>query len=189
MLCPVQGEQDALLYSSQIQALWIQKGNFIRFFIELLQWHELVNSAYLHVNVSERWYKSVEAHLWFPVVQVVTAVIWSKPDSLFSVPVWIIILAVLAGLLLLSLLIYLLYKVTTLLIQLPQNFFFLKHKFGKTANCSICMVNKKHPWVWNPWKRKGMLMSTDMPSYTQTLCQIDSYVISLSQCFPPDGLL
>ncbi|XP_040015653.1 integrin alpha-5-like [Xiphias gladius] len=42
--------------------------------------------------------------------KVVTAVMWNKPDSLFSVPVWIIILAVLAGLLLLSLLIYLLYK-------------------------------------------------------------------------------
>uniref|UniRef100_A0A8C4EVA9 Integrin alpha-2 domain-containing protein n=1 Tax=Dicentrarchus labrax TaxID=13489 RepID=A0A8C4EVA9_DICLA len=42
--------------------------------------------------------------------KVVTAVVWNKPDSLFSVPVWIIILAVLAGLLLLSLLIYLLYK-------------------------------------------------------------------------------
>ncbi|XP_070694235.1 integrin alpha-5-like [Pempheris klunzingeri] len=42
--------------------------------------------------------------------KVVTAVMWNKPDSLFSVPVWIIILAVLAGLLLLALLIYLLYK-------------------------------------------------------------------------------
>ncbi|XP_019941833.2 integrin alpha-5-like isoform X2 [Paralichthys olivaceus] len=42
--------------------------------------------------------------------QVVTAVMWNKPDSMFSVPVWIIILAVFAGLLLLSLLIYLLYK-------------------------------------------------------------------------------
>uniref|UniRef100_A0A4W6FHN5 Integrin subunit alpha 5 n=1 Tax=Lates calcarifer TaxID=8187 RepID=A0A4W6FHN5_LATCA len=42
--------------------------------------------------------------------KVVTAVIWNKPDTLFPVPVWIIILAVLAGLLLLSLLIYLLYK-------------------------------------------------------------------------------
>ncbi|XP_057702075.1 integrin alpha-5-like isoform X1 [Corythoichthys intestinalis] len=41
---------------------------------------------------------------------VVTSVLWNKPDSLFYVPVWIIILAVLAGLLLLSLLIYLLYK-------------------------------------------------------------------------------
>ncbi|XP_070758138.1 integrin alpha-5-like [Enoplosus armatus] len=42
--------------------------------------------------------------------KVATAVMWNKPDSLFSVPVWIIILAILAGLLLLSLLIYLLYK-------------------------------------------------------------------------------
>ncbi|GLD61336.1 integrin alpha-5-like protein [Lates japonicus] len=42
--------------------------------------------------------------------KVVTAVMWNKPDTLFPVPVWIIILAVLAGLLLLSLLIYLLYK-------------------------------------------------------------------------------
>lgn len=50
---------------------------------------------------------------WLSVVQVVTAVMWNKPDSLFFVPVWIIILAVLAGLLLLSLLIYLLYKVSS----------------------------------------------------------------------------
>ncbi|XP_069571103.1 integrin alpha-5-like [Brachyistius frenatus] len=42
--------------------------------------------------------------------KVVTAVMWNKPDSQFSVPVWIIILAVLVGLLLLALLIYLLYK-------------------------------------------------------------------------------
>ncbi|KAM6948055.1 integrin alpha-5-like [Lycodopsis pacificus] len=42
--------------------------------------------------------------------KVVTAVMWNKPDSPFPVPVWIIILAVLAGLLLLALLIYLLYK-------------------------------------------------------------------------------
>uniref|UniRef100_A0A3P8VC62 Integrin subunit alpha 5 n=1 Tax=Cynoglossus semilaevis TaxID=244447 RepID=A0A3P8VC62_CYNSE len=42
--------------------------------------------------------------------RVVTAVMWNKRETLFFVPVWIIILAVLAGLLLLSLLIYLLYK-------------------------------------------------------------------------------
>ncbi|KAM9409780.1 integrin alpha-5-like isoform 1-T1 [Pholidichthys leucotaenia] len=42
--------------------------------------------------------------------KVVTAVMWNKPDSHFSAPVWIIILAVLVGLLLLALLIYLLYK-------------------------------------------------------------------------------
>ncbi|XP_037639371.1 integrin alpha-5-like [Sebastes umbrosus] len=42
--------------------------------------------------------------------KVVTAVMWNKPESPFPVPVWIIILAILAGLLLLALLIYLLYK-------------------------------------------------------------------------------
>ncbi|XP_028261856.1 integrin alpha-5-like isoform X2 [Parambassis ranga] len=42
--------------------------------------------------------------------KVLTAVMWSKPDNHFSVPVWIIILAVLVGLLLLAMLIYLLYK-------------------------------------------------------------------------------
>lgn len=42
--------------------------------------------------------------------KVVAAVLWNKPDSLYFVPVWIIILSVLVGLLLLSLLIYLLYK-------------------------------------------------------------------------------
>ncbi|XP_061640859.1 integrin alpha-5-like isoform X2 [Phyllopteryx taeniolatus] len=42
--------------------------------------------------------------------KVVTAVLWNKADSLFYVPVWIIILAVFAGMLLLLLLIYLLYK-------------------------------------------------------------------------------
>ncbi|PWA23395.1 hypothetical protein CCH79_00016485 [Gambusia affinis] len=42
--------------------------------------------------------------------KVLASVMWSKPDNQFSVPVWIIILAVLAGLLLLAVLIYLLYK-------------------------------------------------------------------------------
>lgn len=42
--------------------------------------------------------------------KVVAVVLWNKPDSLYFVPVWIIILSVLAGLLLLILLIYLLYK-------------------------------------------------------------------------------
>lgn len=52
---------------------------------------------------------------WFDCcVQVVAAVTWKRTDSLFFVPVWIIILAVLAGLLLLALLIYLLYKVKSL---------------------------------------------------------------------------
>uniref|UniRef100_A0A671VJ94 Integrin, alpha 5 (fibronectin receptor, alpha polypeptide) n=1 Tax=Sparus aurata TaxID=8175 RepID=A0A671VJ94_SPAAU len=43
--------------------------------------------------------------------KVVTPVVWNKPDIENSVPLWIIILAILAGLLLLALLIYVLYKV------------------------------------------------------------------------------
>ncbi|XP_072238998.1 integrin alpha-5-like [Leuresthes tenuis] len=42
--------------------------------------------------------------------KVAAAVMWNKPETHFWVPVWIIILAVLVGLLLLALLIYLLYK-------------------------------------------------------------------------------
>lgn len=44
--------------------------------------------------------------------QVVTPLVWNKPVSENSVPLWIIILAILAGLLLLALLIYVLYKVS-----------------------------------------------------------------------------
>uniref|UniRef100_A0A8D3D0E6 Integrin alpha-2 domain-containing protein n=1 Tax=Scophthalmus maximus TaxID=52904 RepID=A0A8D3D0E6_SCOMX len=51
----------------------------------------------------------LQGSLYSPLF-VVTAVMWNKLDSPFPVPVWIIILAILAGLLLLSLLIYLLYK-------------------------------------------------------------------------------
>uniref|UniRef100_A0A673CI09 Integrin, alpha 5 (fibronectin receptor, alpha polypeptide) n=1 Tax=Sphaeramia orbicularis TaxID=375764 RepID=A0A673CI09_9TELE len=43
-------------------------------------------------------------------VFVLTPVVWNKPDIENSVPLWIIILAVLVGLLLLALLIYILYK-------------------------------------------------------------------------------
>uniref|UniRef100_A0A665W259 Integrin, alpha 5 (fibronectin receptor, alpha polypeptide) n=1 Tax=Echeneis naucrates TaxID=173247 RepID=A0A665W259_ECHNA len=42
--------------------------------------------------------------------QVVTPVVWNKPDIENTVPLWIIILAILAGTLLLALLIYVLYK-------------------------------------------------------------------------------
>uniref|UniRef100_A0A672MUV9 Integrin alpha-5-like n=1 Tax=Sinocyclocheilus grahami TaxID=75366 RepID=A0A672MUV9_SINGR len=42
----------------------------------------------------------------------VTPVVWNKPDGTYAVPLWIIILAILAGLLLLALLIYVLYKVS-----------------------------------------------------------------------------
>uniref|UniRef100_A0A8C6UYU1 Integrin subunit alpha 5 n=1 Tax=Neogobius melanostomus TaxID=47308 RepID=A0A8C6UYU1_9GOBI len=62
--------------------------------------------------------------------RVVAVVLWNKQDSLYFVPVWIIILSVLAGLLLLSLLIYLLYKVIHLLnicqLFLIKNLFKLK---------------------------------------------------------------
>lgn len=44
--------------------------------------------------------------------QMTTPVVWNKPDSTSDVPLWIIILAILAGLLLLALLIYVLYKVS-----------------------------------------------------------------------------
>uniref|UniRef100_A0A674NUF9 Integrin, alpha 5 (fibronectin receptor, alpha polypeptide) n=1 Tax=Takifugu rubripes TaxID=31033 RepID=A0A674NUF9_TAKRU len=43
--------------------------------------------------------------------KVVTPLLWNKPDLENSVPLWIIILAILAGLLLLALLIYVLYKI------------------------------------------------------------------------------
>ncbi|XP_077466784.1 integrin alpha-5 isoform X1 [Stigmatopora argus] len=42
--------------------------------------------------------------------KVVTPIVWNKPDIENSVPLWIIILAILAGLLLLALLIFVLYK-------------------------------------------------------------------------------
>uniref|UniRef100_A0A3Q2QE34 Integrin, alpha 5 (fibronectin receptor, alpha polypeptide) n=1 Tax=Fundulus heteroclitus TaxID=8078 RepID=A0A3Q2QE34_FUNHE len=42
--------------------------------------------------------------------KVVTPVVWNKPDIENSVPLWIIVLAILAGLLLLALLIYVLYR-------------------------------------------------------------------------------
>lgn len=51
--------------------------------------------------------------------QMTTPVVWNKPDSPHAVPLWIIILAILAGLLLLALLIYVLYKVSmTLIVKL-----------------------------------------------------------------------
>uniref|UniRef100_A0A3B3T2N2 Integrin, alpha 5 (fibronectin receptor, alpha polypeptide) n=1 Tax=Paramormyrops kingsleyae TaxID=1676925 RepID=A0A3B3T2N2_9TELE len=50
---------------------------------------------------------------------VVTSLVWSKPDSQYPVPLWIIILAILAGLLLLALLIYVLYKLDFFKRSLP----------------------------------------------------------------------
>lgn len=47
--------------------------------------------------------------------------VWNKPDIENSVPLWIIILAILAGLLLLALLIYVLYKVSAAVKQGLKN--------------------------------------------------------------------
>ncbi|RXM92536.1 Integrin alpha-5 [Acipenser ruthenus] len=53
----------------------------------------------------------VRSRIWAETfTQVSTSVVWTKPDNPYAVPLWIIILAVLAGLLLLALLIYILYK-------------------------------------------------------------------------------
>lgn len=56
--------------------------------------------------------------------QVVTPVVWNKPDVENSVPLWIIILAILAGLLLLALLIYVLYKVSDMRLPVSHNAMF-----------------------------------------------------------------
>uniref|UniRef100_A0AAY4ECG3 Integrin alpha-2 domain-containing protein n=1 Tax=Denticeps clupeoides TaxID=299321 RepID=A0AAY4ECG3_9TELE len=49
-------------------------------------------------------------------LQVETPLVWSNTESPYAVPLWIIILAILVGLLLLALLIYVLYKVSQMLI-------------------------------------------------------------------------
>lgn len=56
--------------------------------------------------------------------QVVTPVVWNKPDVENSVPLWIIILAILAGLLLLALLIFVLYKVSDVRLPVSHNVIF-----------------------------------------------------------------
>nr|XP_061820810.1 integrin alpha-5-like [Nerophis lumbriciformis] len=55
-------------------------------------------------------YVIVPKHLPSGHKKVVSGVVWNKPEVETSVPLWIIILAILAGLLLLALLIYILYK-------------------------------------------------------------------------------
>uniref|UniRef100_A0A8D0A3L2 Integrin, alpha 5 (fibronectin receptor, alpha polypeptide) n=1 Tax=Sander lucioperca TaxID=283035 RepID=A0A8D0A3L2_SANLU len=62
------------------------------------------NMNHLHLEVSVLQTDSCTP------LRVVTPVVWNKPDIENSVPLWIIILAILAGLLLLALLIYVLYK-------------------------------------------------------------------------------
>lgn len=85
--------------------------------------------------------------------QVVTPLVWNKPDIENSVPLWIIILAILAGLLLLALLIYVLYKVrkTQTVIISPLKppairtcFFFLLLLFAVWILQAICTLRRGH---------------------------------------------
>lgn len=94
--------QDALFHPSQVQVIRIREGEVIGICL----------SVYFFIACFRP--KPPEAEWFDCCVQVAAAVTWKRTDSLFFVPVWIIILAVLAGLLLLALLIYLLYKVKSL---------------------------------------------------------------------------
>uniref|UniRef100_A0A8C8FTE8 Integrin alpha-2 domain-containing protein n=1 Tax=Oncorhynchus tshawytscha TaxID=74940 RepID=A0A8C8FTE8_ONCTS len=66
--------------------------------------------------LSQKELFNVAAAVWYfcpsdcEFLYVLTPVMWNKPDSQYMVPLWIIILAILAGLLLLALVIYVLYK-------------------------------------------------------------------------------
>uniref|UniRef100_A0A674EIF6 Integrin subunit alpha 5 n=1 Tax=Salmo trutta TaxID=8032 RepID=A0A674EIF6_SALTR len=66
-----------------------------------------------HMHTQSYWMHTL-AHNLHPQTlipdTVLTPVMWNKPESQYIVPLWIIILAILAGLLLLALLIYVLYK-------------------------------------------------------------------------------
>uniref|UniRef100_A0A673WN80 Integrin, alpha 5 (fibronectin receptor, alpha polypeptide) n=1 Tax=Salmo trutta TaxID=8032 RepID=A0A673WN80_SALTR len=72
---------------------------------------EQVSNKFSLTNKAVTW-KNLEKVMTkcVPPLQVVTPLVWNKQDSQYSVPLWIIILAILAGLLLLALLIYVLYK-------------------------------------------------------------------------------
>lgn len=79
--------------------------------------------------------------------------VW-KPDTETSVPLWIIILAILAGLLLLALLIYVLYKVSDTNGDMRQNF-----TFETTCKrepvlffCSLDSLSDLCPTTW-PWRK------------------------------------
>uniref|UniRef100_A0A8D3BUB2 Integrin, alpha 5 (fibronectin receptor, alpha polypeptide) n=1 Tax=Scophthalmus maximus TaxID=52904 RepID=A0A8D3BUB2_SCOMX len=91
----IQCGEDALCHPAQTCTQWTQKG-----IQEFIQRHRRAIIIFL---LSCR--QTLRAR-----PQVVTPVVWNKPDIENSVPLWIIILAILAGLLLLALLIYVLYK-------------------------------------------------------------------------------
>ncbi|CDQ65682.1 unnamed protein product [Oncorhynchus mykiss] len=66
--------------------------------------------------------------------KVVTPLVWNKQDSQYSVPLWIIILAILAGLLLLALLIYVLYKMNVV----PSGIWKLLPRMNQTCGGLQC---------------------------------------------------
>uniref|UniRef100_A0A674MD29 Integrin, alpha 5 (fibronectin receptor, alpha polypeptide) n=1 Tax=Takifugu rubripes TaxID=31033 RepID=A0A674MD29_TAKRU len=74
---------------------------FVEYVLECLAGYSVRKMPYL---ILPKYYPSGEE-------KVVTPLLWNKPDLENSVPLWIIILAILAGLLLLALLIYVLYKI------------------------------------------------------------------------------
>lgn len=94
----VQREEDALHYPAQTFSQWAQEGT------------QCISKPPYIVSATARKFCPVLKSCSAP--QVVTPVVWNKPDVENSVPLWIIILAILAGLLLLALLIYVLYKVS-----------------------------------------------------------------------------
>uniref|UniRef100_A0A674EJT0 Integrin subunit alpha 5 n=1 Tax=Salmo trutta TaxID=8032 RepID=A0A674EJT0_SALTR len=69
--------------------------------------HTLAHNLHPQTLIPDTVYPTrIHCHLFC----VLTPVMWNKPESQYIVPLWIIILAILAGLLLLALLIYVLYK-------------------------------------------------------------------------------
>lgn len=103
VLGQIQCEEDALRYPPQTFSQRTQKGIQNLFFIIII----IVDSRVIQKNRPD-----TKKNCSCP--QVLTPVVWNKPDIENSVPLWIIILAILAGLLLLALLIYVLYKVSGL---------------------------------------------------------------------------
>uniref|UniRef100_A0A8C7GQB1 Integrin subunit alpha 5 n=1 Tax=Oncorhynchus kisutch TaxID=8019 RepID=A0A8C7GQB1_ONCKI len=66
--------------------------------------------THVHMHRCMQAHTHTRTHLLIMDAHVLTPVMWNKPESQYIVPLWIIILAILAGLLLLALLIYVLYK-------------------------------------------------------------------------------
>lgn len=84
----------------------------------------------------------------------VTPVVWNKPDIENSVPLWIIILAILAGLLLLALLIYVLYKVSEIrVLKFLYNVILLNERVIKTEMKLIRSVHISNLRFFSPEKR------------------------------------